>query len=436
MRNMPEDVRAVLVALEQAGYTAWCVGGCVRDTLLGRIPNDWDVTTSAIPEETLGLFGAAALPTGLQHGTVTVRTPMRPVEITTYRSDGSYTDHRHPDNVTFSRSVEDDLRRRDFTVNAMALSAAGRLCDPFGGKDDLVKGILRCVEDPDSRFQEDALRILRGLRFSSVLGFSLEPSTAAAIQRNRELLQVIAAERIHVEFEKLLCGAKAEEVLRAYPDVISVFLPEILPAVGFDQRNHHHCYDVWEHTIRGVAGVPPEPVLRFTMLLHDLGKPQCFTVDEHGCGHFYGHPAVSRELATGILRRLRVDNRSRDDILTLVEWHDRNIPRTEKGIRRALQELGEENLRRLLAVKRADNLAQAPEFRSEQDEIRKSEKILEGLLRENVCFSLKQLAVDGQDLIELGFSGPEIGKALNDLLDAVIDGKLPNEKNALLQAVQ
>ena len=436
MENIPEDVRTVLAALERDGHTAWCVGGCIRDLLLGRTPNDWDVATSAVPEEVLALFGAAAVPTGLQHGTVTVRTPERPVEITTYRSDGCYTDHRHPDSVAFSQSVEDELRRRDFTVNAMAMSADGRLCDPFGGRGDLAAGVLRCVGNPDSRFQEDALRILRGLRFASVLSFSLEPSTAAAARRDRELLRMIAAERIRVEFEKLLCGADAEKILREYPDIIGIFLPEVLPAVGFDQRNHHHCYDVWEHTIRGVSGVSPDPVLRMTMLLHDLGKPQCFTVDELGCGHFYGHPALSRELATGILRRMRFDNRSRDDILTLVEWHDRNIPRTEKGIRRALQELGEENLRRLFAVKRADNLAQAPKFHSEQDEISKAEKILNTLLQDNVCYSLKQLAVNGRDLIELGFSGPEIGKTLNALLTAVVNGELPNEKTALLQTLR
>ena len=434
--ELPQDVRNVLSALEQAGYGAWCVGGCVRDTLLGRAPGDWDVTTSARPEETMRLFGAAALPTGLRHGTVTVRTPQRSVEITTYRSDGPYADHRHPDSVTFSQSVEEDLSRRDFTVNAIALSAAGRLCDPFGGQKDLETQTLRCVGDPALRFQEDALRILRGLRFASVLGFSLEPNTAAAARNRRELLGCIAPERIRTELEKLLCGHWAGDVLRAFPDVIGVVLPEILPTVGFNQRNRHHCYDIWEHTTRSVDRISPEPVLRMTMLLHDLGKPRCFTVDEHGCGHFYGHPALSRDLAAGILSRLRTDNRSRDDILTLVEWHDRSIPRTEKGVRRALRALGEENLRRLLRVKRADNLAQAPEFYSQQEEIRKAEQILDKLLREDSCWSLRQLAVNGDDLLNLGFSGPELGRELNTLLDAVVDGDLLNDKTALLQAAR
>ena len=302
--NCPESVRTVLGTLEAAGYEAWCVGGCVRDTLLGRVPGDWDVTTSAMPEETMAVFGKRAFPTGLQHGTVTVRTHHEAIEVTTYRVDGEYRDHRRPDSVTFTRSLEEDLRRRDFTVNAMAMSLRGELRDPFGGQMDLKNSVLRCVGEPDRRFGEDALRILRGLRFAATLGFTIEQETAESIHRSRNDLKDIAVERIQVELFKLLSGRNAAEILRQFPDVIGVFWPEVLPMVGFDQCNHHHCYDVWEHTLRAVEAVPCDPILRCAMLLHDIGKPACFTMDEAGVGHFYGHGAISRELADGMLRRL------------------------------------------------------------------------------------------------------------------------------------
>lgn len=429
---IPEDVRDVLRTLAAAGHEAWCVGGCVRDLLLGRMPEDWDVTTAAVPEETLRLFGDRAVPTGLRHGTVTVRTGVRSVEVTTYRRDGRYTDHRRPDSVEFSDTLEEDLKRRDFTINAMALSADGALRDPLDGRPDLRAGVLRCVGTPAVRFGEDALRILRCLRFSSVLGFSVEPGTSAALHRERELLRDIAAERIRAEFVKLLCGKNAAAVLREYPDVAGVFLPELLPLIGFDQKNRHHCWDVWEHTLHSVEAVPGEPVLRMTMLLHDVGKPRCFTVDERGIGHFYGHSAASREMAETILRRLRFDHHSMDAVLKLVEWHDRDIPRTEKGVRRALRVLGEENLRRLICVKRADNLAQSPEYRAVQAEIDRGEALLDRLVREDACVSLRALAVNGRDLTALGLRGREIGSELDRLLCAVVDGSLPNEREALL----
>lgn len=436
MTDMPEIVGQVLTALEGAGYEAWCVGGCVRDTLLGRHPGDWDVTTNALPEETMAVFGDRAFPTGLQHGTVTVRVAHQTVEITTYRVDGEYHDHRRPDHVTFTRSLEEDLARRDFTVNAMALDLRGNLRDPFGGRKDLERGVLRCVGDPDRRFEEDALRILRGLRFAAVLGFSVDPATGVSIHRHGELLRDIAAERIRVELFKLLCGGHAAEVLREYVDVTGVFWPELLPMVGFDQRNRHHCYDVWEHTLHALEAVPADPILRCTMLLHDIGKPACFTVDEKGSGHFYGHPEVSRDLADGMLRRLKCGTAFRETVVRLVAWHDRDISRTERGLRRALRALGEEDLRRLIAVKRADNLAQAPEFRDTQAEIDRAETIMEKLLAENACVSLKQLAVNGRDLMELGLSGPAVGQTLSELLDQVVDGKLPNERSALLEQAE
>lgn len=434
--EIPEHVRVVLKALESAGHEAWCVGGCVRDALLGREPEDWDVAAAALPEETLAVFGSRALPTGLKHGTVTVQTREGPVEVTTYRVDGAYHDHRRPDSVTFTRSLEEDLARRDFTVNAMALNLRGELRDPFGGRADLERRILRCVGEPDRRFEEDALRILRGLRFAAVLGLEIEEKTAAAILRNREGLRDIAAERIQTELFKLLLGERAEEVLRGYAGVFGVFWPELLAMVGFDQRNRHHCYDVWEHTLHALDAVPGDLILRCAVLLHDVGKPACFALDEAGVGHFCGHPAVSRDMADKMLRRLKCGTDFRETVVRLVEWHDRNISRTEKAIRRALRDLGEEDLRRLIRVKRADNLAQAPAYRDRQKELDLAEEILDKLLAEDACFSLRQLAVRGTDLLALGLSGPAVGEALEDLLDKVIDGALPNEREALLREIR
>ena len=433
LTEIPNYVQNALSALESVGYEAWCVGGCVRDSLMGRVPEDWDVTTSALPEETMAVFGSHAFPTGLQHGTVTVRQNHQAIEITTYRVDGAYHDHRRPDSVTFTRSLEEDLLRRDFTVNAMALSLRGELRDPFGGQADIEAGILRCVGDPDQRFGEDALRILRGLRFASVLGFEIAPVTSDSIHRNRELLREIAAERIQVELLKLLCGKNAAEILREYPDVIGVFWPEVLPMVGHDQKNYHHCYDVWEHSLHAMMAVPAEPILRCAALLHDVGKPKCFTLDDAGVGHFYGHAAVSEELTDQMLRRLKYSNEFRETVVRLVEWHDRDIPRNDKSIRKALRILGETDLRRLIAVKRADNLAQAPEFHDRQAEIDKAEAILERLLEEDACFSLKQMEVNGHDLMTLGLTGPAIGKTLNLLLEKIVNGELPNEKEVLME---
>ena len=436
MSKIPEYVKNVLSRLESAGYEAWCVGGCVRDLHLGRVPEDWDVTTSARPEETMAVFGAAALPTGLKHGTVTVKTEAGAVEVTTYRRDGDYLDHRRPESVSFTTSLEEDLLRRDFTVNAMAMDLRERVCDPYGGLDDLVSGTLRCVGDAACRFEEDALRILRGLRFAACLGFNIEAETAAAIRGKRELLRQIAAERIWVELRKLLTGINAVQILREYVDVFGVFWPELLAMVDLDQKNRHHIYDVWEHTLHALACTERNLILRCAVLLHDVGKPGCMTVDESGVGHFYGHPEKSAALAEEMLRRLKVDNATRETVVRLVVWHDRNIPRTERGLRRALRELGETDLRRLLAVKRADNLAQAPEYYGVQTEIDKAEQIMEQLLEENACISLRQLAVSGRDLMALGIFGPAIGEGLDLLLDAVIDGAVENRREALLAYYQ
>lgn len=429
---MPEQVQRVLLRLESAGYEAWCVGGAVRDALLGLPPGDWDVTTSAPPEAVLALFSPDALPTGLKHGTVTVGGG-RGVEVTTFRRDGDYSDNRHPDHVEFTGSLREDLSRRDFTVNAIAADLRGELSDPFGGQADLVSKTLRAVGEAEKRFEEDALRILRGLRFASRLGFAVEPATDRAIRHCAPLLQNIAPERIQAELTGVLCGTYAADVLLSYPDVLGVFMPEILPSVGFDQHSVYHCYDVWEHTARAVGLAKPDPVLRWALLLHDLGKPAAFTLDEEGRGHFYGHWRKSVPLGAAILDRLRLDNRSRHAILTLVERHDAPLTLSEKSVRRNLARYGEETLRLLLEVKRADNLAQAEAYRDRQALISQYEDLLRVVLESGACFSLKHLAVKGGDMLALGLEGPAVGKALNELLELVIDGKLPNDKGVLLE---
>lgn len=428
----PEEVKTVLKRLESAGFAAYIVGGCVRDLLMGRIPEDWDMTTSARPEQVMALFEGHCIPTGLQHGTVTVRENHRSFEITTFRADGDYADHRHPDTVHFSDTLAEDLQRRDFTVNAMAMDLRGELTDLYGGREDLRNRVIRCVGDPDKRFNEDALRIMRALRFASVLGFTIAPKTAQSLCSQRELLRDIAVERIYVEMNKLLCGDSAADVLLAYPEVIGVFLPEILPCVGFDQRNYHHCYDVWEHSIRAMAAAPKDAALRWTMLLHDAGKPAVFTQDDDGVGHFYGHAKVSIELAKTAMSHLKFPTAQQQQILTLIEWHDREISRTEKSIRRALNKLGAEGLRQLIAVKRADNMGQAEEFRWVQQELDRAEEIMETLLAQDACFSLKQLAIRGGDAAALGLQGAAIGAALQRALEAVLDGEIPNDREALL----
>ena len=429
---IPREVCAVLQTLERAGHEAYIVGGCVRDILMGKPPHDWDVTTSALPEETMALFDHFAIPTGLRHGTVTVRSGETACEVTTFRTDGDYPDHRHPAAVTFTRSLREDLQRRDLTVNAMAMDVHGTLHDPFGGQADIRCRVLRCVGEPERRFQEDALRILRTLRFSATLGFAIDADTHRSLRERRDDLRYVAAERVREELTKLLCGAEVLRVLLEDPQVLGVVLPEILPCVGFDQHNRHHCYDVWGHTAHAVAAAPSDPVLRWAMLLHDLGKPSCFTLDDRGAGHFHGHHRPSAEMAETVCRRLRFDRAAAQQICMLVRYHDRPIPLTERAIRRAMNQLGVEGLRQLCAVKRADNLAQHPDYRGRQREINEGEAIMDELLRKDACFSLKQLAVNGWDMAALGLEGPAIGQMLQTLLEAVMDGAADNDRDALL----
>lgn len=434
--KIPQAVAYVMIQLEQAGFQSWCVGGCVRDTLMGCEPNDWDVTSDATPDEVMALFGTDAIPTGLQHGTVTVVVERERIEVTTFRIDGVYEDHRHPVGVTFTRSLHEDLKRRDFTINAMAMNRNGQLEDPFGGQEDLQNKLIRCVGSSDARFDEDALRIMRGLRFAARFGFSIHPETAQSIHSHAQDLNAIAVERILVELNKLMCGVNAVEILRQYPDVIGVFWPEVLPMVGVSQDNPHHCYDLWEHTIRAVGFVPQDAVLRYAALLHDIGKFSTFTHDEAGVGHFIGHPQVGSEMAREMLNRLRADNATKEAVVELILWHDRIIAPTHRGVKRVLSKLGEDRFTQLLTIKRADNLAQHPAYHGRQQELDELAVLMEEVLAQKACFSLKQLEVHGREMMDMGLEGRGIGQVLNRLLALVIDEQLPNEKEALLAQVR
>ena len=431
--NIPEGAHAILNTFRQAGFEAYVVGGCVRDTLLGRTPGDWDICTSALPEETKGLF-PKTVDTGIKHGTVTVLMEGESYEVTTFRQDGAYLDCRKPETVTFVRSLREDLRRRDFTVNAMAMDGEGKIYDPFGGREDLKKGLLRAVGDGEQRFREDALRILRGLRFSAQLGFSIEEETARAMENTRHLLKKISGERVYQELCKLLMGAYAVPVLREYPHILGEVLPEILPAVGFCQHSPYHHKDVWEHTLLTLAAAPPDLFVRWSMLLHDLGKPGTFSLDQQGQGHFYGHGEKSEELARDIFHRLHTDNVTRDTVCRLVKAHGDMLPESRKSARRWVGKFGEENLRRLLTVKRCDIMGLHPEKREPAlAELTAAEGLLNALLREETCFSLKDLAVSGKDLLALGVKpGPEVGRLLNLMLEGVLEERCDNSRESLL----
>ena len=438
--TVPTAVLAVLERLERNGHEAYLVGGCVRDWLRGGQPKDYDVTTDATAEQNESVFSDhRVIGTGLRHGTVTVISDGMPVEVTTYRVDGDYSDGRHPDSVVFTTDLRADLSRRDFTVNAMAYSPWRGLVDVFGGEADLREKRIRCVGDPDRRFEEDALRIMRAMRFASVMGFSVEEKTAAAIHRNRFRLEMIAKERITEELFRLLCGDGAESVLRAFADVMAVVLPPVAAMFGFAQRNPHHVYDVWEHTLRVVSAAPPDRGLRLAALLHDIGKPSCFTLDEAGVGHFYGHAKISEEITQEIfLRYLRVDNHMAARVRSLVRFHDEPILPARRSLRRRLTAHGEVAVRDLLALQRADAAGQSPACLAERlQELAEAEALLDTLVREKVCMTVRDLAVDGRSLMRCGIpQGSALGRIMQTLLREVTDEILQNEPEALCRRAQ
>lgn len=428
---IPKDVEKIIEHLNSAGYEAYVVGGCVRDSIMEKTPHDWDICTSATPEVVKSLFSHTT-DYGMKHGTITVFADKEGYEITTFRAETDYSDHRHPDTVEFVADLKSDLSRRDFTINALAYNNKSQLIDMFNGLDDIRNQMIRCVGNADERFKEDALRILRALRFAATLGFDIEDKTSEAIHYNVHLLKYIAEERKRDELMKLLGGNYTTKILLEYSDVIAEVIPEIQLCVGFNQNNRYHCYDVYEHMVHAVEnGITP--IEKFALLIHDIGKPHCYTEDKKG-GHFYGHPAISEEIAKNVVSHLKFDNDSKKTILELVKYHDIEIPITKKSVLKLLNRLGKERALQLMDVKLADILAHAP---GTQDALIEKWKIFNRLLGEVLveedCFSRKNLAVNGNDIKALGVAeGPEIGQIIQTLMDEITSEQIANEKEVLL----
>ena len=436
--SIPENILKALDLLNTNGFEAYVVGGCVRDAYLHKVPNDWDITTSAAPEEMKKVFSDfRVIETGIKHGTLSVIINNELLEITTMRVDGDYTDNRHPDSVEFTCDIHKDLSRRDFTVNAMAYNPEVGLVDPFDGRGDIDKKIIRCVGNPDRRFNEDALRIMRALRFSCTLDFDIAPETAESILKNKNLLNNVAKERIRVEFLKLLCGIRVKTILLDFSSVFFEIIPELEPMYKFPQNTPYHIYDVWEHTVVSVANVPPDPILRMTMLLHDIGKPQMHTVDENGVSHFKQHQAVSYEKAVEILKNLRFSKAEQEEISKLILYHDLHPKGEREEIIRLCVDLSPEFLLRLIPVFKADALAQSPEFLSRTfGEINRTEQVIRKLIEDNICLCIADLAVNGNDLYVLGIRDKKIGKALKSVLDKVSQGEINNIKEEILTYIK
>lgn len=436
--KMPASVDIIIDSLQANGYEAYAVGGCVRDSILGRDPDDWDITTSATPWEVKAVFGRT-VDTGLQHGTVTVLLGNHAHEVTTYRIDGDYEDGRHPKDVTFTASLEEDLKRRDFTINAMAYNDKSGLIDLYGGVDDIQRGCIRCVGNPEERFGEDALRILRALRFSAQLGFGIEQDTYDAICKLAQTLEKISAERIAAELTKLLLSERPEYIQHLYETGITkIILPEFDPMIETPQNNPHHCYTVGRHTLESLKYIPADKVLRFTMLLHDIGKPNCRTTDEDGIDHFKGHAVEGMEMARDILRRLKFDNDTIYQVTNLIKWHDCRMAPEMKTVRKVLNKIGPDLFEKLLLIQYADTMAQSGYCRKEKlQRIKEVESCFHQIIEENQCISLKSLEITGQDLIALGMRpGPGIGEVLNQALEQVLEDPERNRQDYLLEYVK
>ena len=431
--SIPDNVKIILERLKNAGFEAYCVGGAVRDSIMGLVPGDWDITTPALPEETKEIFkDFRTVDTGLKHGTLTVIIDKIPYEITTFRIDGEYGDNRHPENVTFTGKIGDDLARRDFTVNALAYNDETGVIDLYGGQDDIHNGIIRTVGDADTRFQEDGLRIMRALRFSATLGFEIEEQTRKSIHKNKDLLKNISAERITIELIKLICGKNAFNILMEYPDVLSVVIPEIEPAINFAQYGKKHAYDVWEHICHTVDTIPRDRILRLTMLLHDLGKVPTHKLNEKGDSTFKNHATVGGEIAREILTRLKFDKKTINRVSFLVSCHDFEPPETKIELKKHLKTKTPEDIKTLLVIKKSDRGALSESYRDISAGTARTLKWLEEIENNNECCTISQLAVSGKDLEKNGLNGEEIGTTLNSLLDAVIENKTENTKAALL----
>ena len=436
--ELPRKVVLIIKNLQRHGYDAYAVGGCVRDSILNRKPEDWDITTSAKPEQVKRIF-RRTVDTGIEHGTVTVLIGKDGFEVTTYRVDGLYEDGRHPKEVTFTSRLEEDLKRRDFTINAMAYNDDERLVDAFGGMRDLNYHLIRCVGDPKERFSEDALRILRAVRFSAQLAFPIEPETAEAIKSLAPNLEKISAERIQAELVKLLVSDHPERIQDACElGITKVVLPEWDDMVGVKQNTPHHKYDVAAHTVHALQNVKNDKVLRLTMLFHDMGKPVMKTTDENGRDHFKGHAIASEQIAKTVMKRLKFDNDTIRKVTKLVAYHDYRMEPTGANVRRAMHEIGVELFPYYLAVRLADTKAQSSyERRGKLENIIQIRELYRNALRNKECVTLKDLAVTGTDLINLGLApGKELGTLLNELLDMVIEDPAWNQKGKLCDYVK
>ena len=437
--QLPEKVKFIIDTIMEAGYEAYAVGGCIRDSILLRKPSDWDITTSASPYQVKELF-RRTLDTGIKHGTVTVMLDKEGFEVTTYRIDGEYEDGRHPKEVTFTRNLTEDLKRRDFTINAMAYNEKDGLVDIFGGLEDIRCKMIRCVGDPVERFSEDALRMMRAVRFSAQLGYRIEEETSNAIRVLAPDLKKISAERIQTELVKLLTSPHADYLRMAYETGITkVVLPEFDLCMITEQKNPHHCYTVGEHTLVAMQAVRADKVLRLAMLFHDMGKPLCVTTDEEGIDHFHGHPSASEEIAGNVLHRLKFDNDTIYMVKKLVKYHDQYIEPQPKNVRRAIRKMGEDVFPLLLEVKEADVQAQSDFLREKKEKNLKDVRdVYQRILEEKQCVSLKTLAINGKDLIDqTGMKpGKELGEVLNELLDLVTEDPARNTREYLLKAAK
>lgn len=436
--NIPTNVEKIIDTLEAAGYEAYAVGGCIRDTILGRVPNDWDITTSAKPEEIKALF-KKTFDTGIKHGTVSVLLDHEIYEITTYRIDGEYEDSRHPKNVVYTDLLSEDLMRRDFTINAMAYNPRQGLVDLYGGQEDIKKKIIRCVGEPEKRFGEDALRILRAVRFGAQLGYSIEDNTASAIRDLSHNLSKISAERIQAELVKLVVSEHPEYIKIAYElGITKVILPEFDEMMETTQNNPHHCYSVGDHTVEVMRHVRNEKILRLTALLHDIGKPATKVTDSDGIDHFKGHPEKGAEIAKNIFARLKFDNDTRDKVCALIGAHDWTIHAKVSRIRHEINRIGETAFPLIFELNLADTMGQSTYKREDKlkflNELRAA---YDEVIRLNQCTSLKSLKITGKDIIEQGYApGPGIGIVLADLLNKVLDDPTLNDRETLLEIVK
>ncbi len=425
--------KKILNILNGAGYEAYLVGGCVRDTIMKRAFHDTDITTNAHPQQIIEVFrNYKTIPTGIKHGTVTVIADGIPYEITTYRIDGTYSDSRRPDSVEFTSNLRDDLARRDFTINAVAMDADGHIIDFFGGTEDIENKVIRCVGNPEMRFSEDALRIMRAIRFSSQLGFEIDSETAEAIHKMKDRLKNISRERIREELDKLICGKNCVEVLIEYADVITTIIPEFEKCIGFEQHSPYHKYTVWEHIVRATGLAPPDNLrLRRALFFHDIAKPVCAKFDDSGRGHFKNHAGAGAEITKSVMKRLRYDGESIACTVMLIRHHSDKIFNRQDA-KKIMSLIGDELFFELMELKKCDNSAKN-DFVLEENQL--FDKIIRAgheIVENNECRSLKNLAINGNDLMKIGLHGAEIGDTLKQLLNLVIEEKIFNDRDILL----